>query len=74
MTTTKMRPCCARKAAKLTMDKGGLATLARKAASLEARNRDISTLKEKIEALKLVIVEDHAAIEEHEAEHAGEVD
>lgn len=64
----KMQPCCARRAAKLTMDKSALARLARKASATPENPRwpaQIAKAKAAVELAK-------AQIADHEAEHAGE--
>jgi wobble nucleotide-excising tRNase len=71
VTTIKQPVCCARRTAKLTMDRANLGRLAQKAAAREQKNLDITALKAKIEECKAVVEADKQAIIDHEAEHAG---
>lgn len=70
--TNKMPPCCARREAKLTMDKSLLARIAKRAGSAQARNHDISGYRDQILKTKEAILDDKQAIIDHEAEHAGD--
>jgi hypothetical protein len=53
-------------------DQTYLHTLAKRAAAADAKGRDITKLKAMILETKAAIVLDKAAIEDHDAEHAGE--
>lgn len=71
MPNVKMPPCCARRTAKLTMDKANLARLAQKTAIAAEKNRDTTRLVLKIEECKAIIANDEQAVIDHEAEHAA---
>lgn len=68
----KLAPCCARKQGKLVHDQNNLRSLAKKAAALDAKGRDISRYREMIAEVKATIERDRQIIIDHEAEHAGE--
>ena len=71
MPQIKQPVCCARRTAKLTMDKANLTRLAKKTATRSAKGLDISNFVAKIAECKAVIEADEQAIIDHEAEHAA---
>lgn len=71
MTATKLSPCCARRHSQLIHEQTNLARLARKAASYQAKNRDLTKLKADIERAKAAVAEQQEALIDHEAEHAA---
>lgn len=64
--------CCARLQTQLTIDRVELTSLAKKAARLDARNRDITALKALIVKQKALIEVDKQKVRDHEADHAAD--
>ena len=70
----KMQPCCARAQARLTMNEANLRRLAHRAAKRADKGLSTVELEAAIALSKASIADDKAAIVDHEASHAGEVE
>lgn len=69
----KMKPCCARLQAKLTMDQANLARLARRAAKAQQAGEveQAARWQAKIVLNQKAIEADKVTINNHDADHAG---
>lgn len=69
---TKQPPCCARLSGKVITLESELATVARRTAYAQSKNRDIERYKPKIAEAKRVLAMARERVIEHEAEHAAD--
>jgi uncharacterized protein (DUF1778 family) len=71
MPTTKMTPCCARVAARVTMEEANLARLARRAAARDSAGLSTLVLREKIAIAKESVAQAKQVVIDHDADHAA---
>jgi hypothetical protein len=68
---TKLPACCARPRARVTMEEANLARLAHKTAIRAGKGLSIVQLQQRIAECKVQLAQAKAAVDDHDANHAG---
>lgn len=72
MPQTKMSPCCARYAGKITAAKADLHRVAKRAAIADEKSHPMGPWRKRIDEAKITIANAEKYLTDHEAEHAAD--